>query len=227
MKKNLSKMLATTAIAGLTLFGSPENAKATTLDFVTTAISGGSYGGLEDQDPNRAGIQVRYDWTVRNQDGQDATQDTVWEYAIQANLQERGMYGFINSGSDWSTHSDNVNTSFYWLADLSGNVPIQPSYTKTFSAFIDKDKILGNEQIGSYGLSNNGKTNTKKVTAPITRDMTTTDGINFGWLYDNKLVVNTGSTESYNASANLDSDGDGFSNGEEYITGTNPTNSNS
>ena len=65
------------------------------------------------------------------------------------------------------------------------------------------------------------------VVVPITRNMTTTNGVNFGWLYDNHLVptnqygMATNSVD-FNTAANADSDGDGFSNKDEYVLGSDP-----
>jgi hypothetical protein len=67
---------------------------------------------------------------------------------------------------------------------------------------------------------------------PITRQMTTTNGVNFGWLYDKGLVKNLDSrglatsSKDFENAANEDSDNDGLSNAEEYAWGTNPSNSN-
>jgi hypothetical protein len=131
---------------------------------VTTTISAYDV----DQDSTRDGIQIRYDWAVKNLSGTDGVADALFKYSIETDLLSKSqMYGFVNSGSDWSTHSDSVNNSFYWLADQVGNVAISPASTKTFSAFIDQDLIIGNEQVQSYGLSNNGQTQFANATVPI------------------------------------------------------------
>jgi hypothetical protein len=62
---------------------------------------------------------------------------------------------------------------------------------------------------------------------PITRNMVTSNGCSFGWLYDQGLVSNTNLRASYEEAALEDSDGDGFSNGSEYVAGTDAKQSNS
>jgi hypothetical protein len=62
---------------------------------------------------------------------------------------------------------------------------------------------------------------------PITRSMVTTNGVNFGWLYDHGLVADNNSSASYQEAANADSDGDGLSNAQEYAFGSEPKVSNS
>jgi len=198
----------------------PMAATATTLYYITTTITNDV-----DQDPNRDGVQKRYDWTVANLSG-NWTNDAVWQYTIQANLESREMYGFTNSnGSAWSTHTN--SDSFYWLADQVGNSLMRPGYIKTFSALIDQDQIIGNESVGSYGISNEGQTNPFDVTIPITRSQTSTNGTSFGWLKDHDLVADTNSSASYAAAALADSDSDGFANGQEYIADSDPNSSNS
>jgi hypothetical protein len=65
------------------------------------------------------------------------------------------------------------------------------------------------------------------ILVPITRLQKTSNGTSFGWLYDQGLVSNNNSSASYEEAALADSDGDGISNGTEYITGTDPKQSNS
>lgn len=62
---------------------------------------------------------------------------------------------------------------------------------------------------------------------PITRDMRTENGVSYGWLYDQGLVTNNNMRVAYENAAKADNDGDGFSNGEEYILGSNPKDRNS
>ena len=165
MKKTLRNILLAGALASVVT--APIKSQATVLEYITTSISADNV----DQDPNRAGVQIRYDWTVKNKAGQDGVNDSVWEYAIQANLQERGMYGFTNNKSPWSSSADSLDNSYLWLANLTDSTAITPGVTKTFSAFIDQDLIIGNEQVASYGLSNNGQTNSFDVTVPIPEPM--------------------------------------------------------
>jgi hypothetical protein len=65
------------------------------------------------------------------------------------------------------------------------------------------------------------------VRVPITRLQKTSNGTSFGWLYDQGLVSNNNSSASYEEASLADADGDGFSNGSEYITGSDPKQSNS
>jgi hypothetical protein len=171
MAKNLASKLRTGAmigLAGLALGATAPKANATTGPiYVTTTISAADV----DQDSTRNGIQLRYDWAVQNNSGNNSTDDAMWKYVVETDLlNERKMYGFVNSGSDWSTHT--VNDQFYWLADQVGNTIILPTLTKTFSAFIDQDLIIGNEQVQSYGVSNNGQTQFANVTVPIPEPLT-------------------------------------------------------
>jgi hypothetical protein len=62
---------------------------------------------------------------------------------------------------------------------------------------------------------------------PITRNMVTSNGASFGWLYDQGLVSNTNLRASYEEAALADPDGDGFSSGAEYVAGTDARQSNS
>jgi hypothetical protein len=175
MKKNLASKLRTGAmigLAGLALGATAPKANATTGPIaVTTTISPYNV----DQDSLRDGIQIRYDWAVQNNTGLDFENDVLFKYVVDTDLlNERQMYGFINSGSDWSTHS--TENSFYWLADQVGNVSIDPTATKTFSAFIDQNLIIGNEQVQSYGMSNNGQSEFSNATVPIAIPEATTVG---------------------------------------------------
>ncbi|MDD3277007.1 MAG: cellulase family glycosylhydrolase, partial [Kiritimatiellales bacterium] len=68
---------------------------------------------------------------------------------------------------------------------------------------------------------------TVNVTVPITRNMTNTLGVTFGWLKDHNLVTDTNSSASYQAAALADTDNDGFANWKEFITDTDPGDSNS
>ena len=152
----LGKVLATGALAAAAL-AAPLKVKATTLDYVNTIIH-----NTEDMDSEREGVQWRYDWEVKNDGGQDFYEDAIWKYTIQANLEERGMYGFENTGTDWDY--TNGNESFFAMGD---GFPLRPGGTKTYSAYIDADQVLGNEWVGSYGRSNNGDTQIVDVQVPI------------------------------------------------------------
>jgi hypothetical protein len=175
MAKTLGSKLKTGALIGaglIALAGAPKT-EATTIDYINTVISGGSYGGAEDQDLTRDGIQLRYDWTVHNESGQAFTADALWDYTIQTDLESRGMYGFSNNnpsvgGTDWSYQNGEESS---WLAELAGSIPIRPGNTRTFSAFIDANLVTGNEEVGSYGIAIGTtepvKTNTVDVTVPI------------------------------------------------------------
>ncbi len=71
------------------------------------------------------------------------------------------------------------------------------------------------------------ETDSQQILVPITRQMKTSQGINFGWLYDHGLVATNSqgfatSSADFETAANADYDLDGLSNGEEYIAGTNP-----
>jgi hypothetical protein len=157
-------------LAGLALGATAPKAKATTLEYANTVISGGSYGGDVDQDLTRDGIQLRYEWEVGNAGGQNYSQDSVWRYSIQSDLEAKGMYGFDNidfpSGWDFASGS----TSSFQINQNGEALP--PGNYTTFFAYIDKDLVLGNEQVGSYGMSNEGQTNVVDVTVPIPEPMT-------------------------------------------------------
>jgi len=102
-----------------------------------------------------------------------------------------------------------------------------PESQQLFFAYIDKSLVIGNEQAGSYGVSNEGQSNIENVQVPITRGMTNEKGVTFGWLKDHNLVDNTNSSASYAAAALADSDSDGFANWQEYIADSDPNSSNS
>jgi len=100
----------------------------------------------------------------------------------------------------------------------------------------DKFKILGltllsglafGQAIYQNSTSKLLNTNPKEVLVPIVRQMKTSGGVSFGWLYDNGLVRKNSdgkvnSSEEFERAAKRDYDCDGHSNGEEYILGTNP-----
>ncbi len=158
----LGKVLATGALAAVAL-AAPLKVKATTLDYVNTIIH-----NTEDMDSEREGVQWRYDWEVKNDGAGDWEPDSVWKYTIQANLEERGMYGMAiqDSFGDWS-YNNGIEGYFQLDNSPPQAYPIYPEYTATFSAFIDADQVLGNEWVGSYGLSNNGDTQIVDVQVPI------------------------------------------------------------
>jgi hypothetical protein len=151
------------------------------LDNVSTTIY-----NSQDMDPNRAGVQVMYEWGIRNKDppASDYTQDALWKVTIGADLAHRGMYGFNNNNYDnnfefpsftkWSSDSDNGNYS--WLANLPGNEPIRGNDDHYFRALIDADQIIGNEQVGIQGFANSGATQIAQVTVPQTIPEPTTIG---------------------------------------------------
>ena len=155
--KGLGKVLATGALAAVAL-AAPFEGKATTIS-VDTVIN-----NAQDMDLNKEGIQWRYDWAVLNDTpNSDWDNDSIWKYTIQANLEERGMYGFSNSGTEWA-YNNGDNSSWDLIG---GSYPLRPGNTKTYSAYIDANQVLGNEWVGSYGLSNNGDTQIVDVQVPI------------------------------------------------------------
>ncbi|MFA7369386.1 MAG: hypothetical protein WC334_07055 [Kiritimatiellales bacterium] len=188
--------------------------------------------GDTDQDLVRDGFQIKYSWAVCNNTGSFEPDDNLWKFTLEANLDSRGCYACINSGSDWSTYPDSVTDSFFWLADRAGNYPVFPSATKYFLAFIDLDMVIGNELVLCYGTSNNGQSLKTNATAPITRVQTTTNGVSFGWLYDHHLVPTNSFGEVTNSAdfeiaANLDANGNGLANWQEYIVDIDPNSSGS
>jgi|GEM_PF-998424 len=211
--------------AGLVLL-MPMNAKATTLAYANTVISGGSYGGEEDQDPNMQGDQLKYGWIIFNQSGQGGgINDLVWGYSVQSDLVSKGMYGFDNVDFPDGWAFSPGSTSYF---EINANgVALPPGFPTTFFAYIDKSLVIGNEQAGSYGISNEGPTQTLDVTVPITRSQTSTNGTSFGWLKDHNLVADTNSSASYAAAALVDADGDCFANWQEYIADSDPNSSSS
>ena len=199
----------------------PGGAIATTIDYITSTVS---EAGV-DQNPDRDGIQLRYDWTVHNASGGDYSEDALWQYTIETDLEKRGMYAFANSGYTAWNYLNGDNSLFSTEGTTAS--PIRPGALKAFSALIDESQILGNEQVESYGTSNNGQTNPVDITVPITRNMTNENGVTFGWLNDHNLVSDTNSTASYEAAALTDTDNDGFANWQEYVADTDPNQSNS
>ncbi|MBC8435319.1 hypothetical protein H8D91_02345 [archaeon] len=169
MAKGLASKLKTGALisAGLIALAGTLKADAGIIDYIDTTISGGSYGGDLDQDLTREGIQLRYDWTVHNASDQNNTSDALFVYAIQDNLEAKGMYGFTNIGPGNTWDYINGSTSEFNMVGVLDTPPILPGASRTFSAFIDEELAIDNETVKSYGLSNNGPTNLVDVTVPI------------------------------------------------------------
>jgi len=215
---------AMVGLAGLALGATSPKAKAVIQPEIATTISAYNV----DMDDTRDGIQVRYDWAIKNLSppAESYTADAVFKYAVSANLDEKGMYGFSNEsfvGGDSWTYTNGDDSSF----DLAtGSYPIRLNVTRTFSALIDQNLIIGNEQVTSTAIANSS-IYFSDVTVPITRQMTTTNGVTFGWLKDHNLVDDTNSTASYAAAALVDTDGDGFANWQEYVADSDPNSSNS
>jgi len=159
----LGKVLATGALAAVAL-AAPLKAKATTLDYVNTIIH-----NTEDMDSERVGVQWRYDWEVKNLVDQDWDEDAIWQYNIQADLESRGVYKTENTGADWNYV--NGDTSIFEFETGIG-LPLYSGLKKTFSAYIDAEDFLGNESVGSYGLSNNGTTQVVDVQVPVPEPLT-------------------------------------------------------
>lgn len=161
MKKNLKSIVTAGLVAGATMLGG--KAGATTIDYINTVVN-----NSQDMDAEREGIQWRYDWVVHNESGGDWTSDAISQYTIQANLEDRGMYGFeVQNDSGW-TYSNGVESRF----DVGSGALLRSGQLKAFSAYIDADLITGNETVGSYGLSSEGTTNNVDVTVPVPEPMT-------------------------------------------------------
>jgi hypothetical protein len=171
MAKNLASKLRTGAmigLAGLALGATAPKAHATIAPEITTTISAYDV----DQDLSRPGVQVRYDWTVLNSSppASDWNEDAIWRYAINANLEARGMYNLQNNDIPEGFDFVNGSTS-YFQVNASGEALPPGNYT-SFSALIDQDQIIGNEQVGSYATANSGVSPLSDVTVPIPEPLT-------------------------------------------------------
>jgi len=123
-----------------------------------------------DQDLSRPGVQVRYDWSVRNvSPPASGINDAIWKYAIDANLEARGMYGFTNldDPTGWNYNTTEHPNAFV----VNEGDPVYPGGTMNFSALIDRDLIIGNEQVQSTATANSS-TYSSNVTVPIPEPLT-------------------------------------------------------
>ncbi len=146
--------------------------KVLNLDYIQTTVY-----DSQDMDTAREGIQLMYEWRIRNQDppAGDYTEDALWKVTIGADLAQRGMYGFSNNNYDnnfdlpsftkWSSGEDNGNYS--WVANLPGNEPIRGNDLHYFRALIDADRIIGQEQVGIQGFANSGATQIAQINVPV------------------------------------------------------------
>jgi hypothetical protein len=228
LKRIVKRSLVMAVVAVLTASGQAQN--LVLCDVQTTVYS------TQDMDTNRPGLQVMYEWRIRNQDppAGEYWEDALWKVTIGTDLAQRGMYGFDDNDTDnfkvhnypqWSSSSDSGNYS--WFANLPGNEPIHGADAHYFRALVDADQIIGQETSWIQGLANNGPTQVAQITVPISLLQKTSNGTPFSWLKDNNLVADTNNTASYDAAAQADTDGDGFDNGQEYIADSDPNNSNS
>ncbi len=137
--------------AGLIALAGAPRADATIAPQITTTI----YEDV-DQDLSKPGFQVKYEWSIYNQSppATSFTQDAIWNYSISANLESRGMYGFENNASPWSSSENTETQTYTWLADLAESAPIRLNEINTFSALIDKNLILGNQEVSSTAGAN-------------------------------------------------------------------------
>jgi hypothetical protein len=166
--KSLASKLRTGAmigLAGLALGATAPKANATTLEYANTTIADDV-----DQDLTRDGFQIKYNWEVKNASNQGGVEDLIWRYSIQSDLEAKGMYGFQNNDIPEGFDFFNGSTSYFHMNANGEALP--PGNFTTFSALIDKDLVIGNEQVGSYGTSNEGQTNIVNVTVPIPEPMT-------------------------------------------------------
>jgi len=171
MAKNLASKLRTGAmigLAGLALGATAPKANAVIAPQISTTISAYDV----DQDLSRPGVQIRYNWSVLNKDppASDWNEDAIWRYAIDANLEAKGMYGFQNNDIPEGFDFVNGSTSYFQVNANGGALP--PGFQTSFSALIDQDQIIGNEQVGSYATANSGVSPLSNVTVPIPEPLT-------------------------------------------------------
>jgi hypothetical protein len=83
----------------------------------------------------------------------DSTQDALWRLTFRdADLEARGMYNHTNSGTTQWNYFAQDNGYF----QTPGAGTLKPGNSKTYSAFFDKQNVIGYEQVSAYGTSNNG-----------------------------------------------------------------------
>jgi hypothetical protein len=166
--KSLASKLRTGAmigLAGLALGATAPKANATIAPQISTIV----YEDV-DQDLSKPGFQVRYDWSVRNvSPPASGINDAIWKYAIDANLEARGMYGFTNldDPTGWNYNTTEHPNAFV----VNEGDPVYPGGTMNFSALIDRDLIIGNEQVQSTATANSS-TYSSNVTVPIPEPLT-------------------------------------------------------
>jgi hypothetical protein len=153
-------------LAGLALGATAPKANATIGPEITTTI----YQDI-DQDLTKDGFQIKYEWSVLNisPPANNWSEDAIWNYAIDANLETRGMYNIQNKDNPegWDFNSGNQN---YFRVNANGDA-IYPGNYMTFSALIDKDLVIENESVSSTATANSGSYSSN-ITVPIPEPLT-------------------------------------------------------
>lgn len=185
----------------------------------------------QDYDTNRSGIQHKYEYFLQNGGG-DNIPDAWWYLKADSKVeQQQGFYKFnINEEhqgvySSWTNTTANGKTVLTH-SNTEGTVPVWPGQPVYFTGFYDADSKVGESTIGIKMGSNNGLSQEVFMDAPIVRSTTTTNGTKVGTLVDAGFT-NGNDMAYFENAVNVNSDGDKYTDLEEYIAGTNPNDTNS
>ncbi len=123
-----------------------------------------------DMDASRPGDQIRFDWYLENDTSPaDWNEDALWKVATTESLgNQHGIYRFEIQPEygNWSSH-DNANSSHWLFEDGTDTYQIRPGWGVTFHGYVDKEAVIGYEQIGIYGTANNGDSNIGQIDVPV------------------------------------------------------------
>ena len=160
--------------------------------------------------------QVKYSWEVTSNGFNDWVDDLVNTYAILTDLEGRGVYGFVNENNNlWNWYG---GTEINYFENGTGS-PIYPGGTHKFTALIDKDQIIGNEEVMSYATAPSGDSALFPILTPLTRSTTTTNGAPLGALVDSGLATNGSSRSTFEAASQINSDADFLLDWQEWLIG--------
>ena len=178
-----------------------------------------------EQETNEANYKI----TQRLKNTTDKTPfDPDWKYHtldLDAGLVNNGCTN-IENNLDWKYQDVSQSVGQF----TSTNTTYLAANSAEFFYYqIPTNSVIGWHFVPATFTANNGDTANLDggFKVPITRQMKTSEGINFGWLYDRGFVATNSAgsvtnTADFEIAAGGNADGDGYTNGEEYIAGTNP-----